>query len=95
MTTTNLIIVILLAVCLIGASLCIVISNLLIKELNQVINNLYAREERMAKMLEKLDKEQAKRIEASEKFKAEIIKNMKARVKPDINVLDFPNDHKD
>lgn len=91
MTTTNLIIVILLALCLMGAALCIVISNLLIKELNQVINNLYAREEKLVAILKKLDEEQAARSEASAKFREEIIKNVKARVKPDINVLDFPN----
>lgn len=91
MTTTNLIIVILLALCLMGAAVCIVISNLLIKELNQVINNLYAREEKLVTILKKLDEEQAARSEASAKFREEIIKNVKARVKPDINVLDFPN----
>ena len=96
MTTTEIIITILLLVSVIGAALCIFLANLAIKELNTAINNVCAREDYIVDLVKKTEAEKAKRAQASERFKEELIKNMKARnQKTDINVLDFPNDRKD
>ena len=98
MTTSETIIAILLLLSVIGLGVSIFLANLLNKELNQIINKLYTKLDDaqhnsmvLMKNIQDLEAEKAKRFEAQEKFKAEIIKNMKARVKPDINVLDFPN----
>lgn len=94
MTTSEMIIAILLLLATIGLCVSIFLANLLNKELNTLINNLYDREEYLVKITSKLEAAQAKRSEASEKFREEILKNIKKKAeKPDINVLDFPNDH--
>lgn len=94
MTTSEMIIAILLLLATIGLGVSIFLANLLNKELNALINNLYDREDKLVKLTSKLESAQEKRTEASEKFREEILKNLKKKAeKSDINVLDFPNGH--
>lgn len=96
MTTTELVIVILLALSVISAALCIFLANLAIKELNTAINNVYKREDYIVDLVKKMEAEKSKQAELREAFRDQILKNVKSRMeKPDLTVLDFPNDRKE